>query len=248
MRDAVAAQPILEVRGLCRRFGAVRAVDQVSFEIAEGECLGILGPNGAGKTTTMEIIEGLMPPDSGEVRFRGQPRQRDFCRQIGIQFQHTALMDYQSVTDILTLFRGLYPNPVDTDALAKRLGLAGCMDRYATRLSGGQRQRLLLALALINDPDILFLDEPTTGLDPQSRRNFWGLIGDIKRQGKTVVLTTHYMEEAAMLCERLLIMDAGRIVAEGTPQALLRARFGEDAARHSLEDLFLDLTGHALRE
>ena len=243
-----AATPILEVRGLCRSYRRVRAVDRVSFEIAEGECFGMLGPNGAGKTTTMEIIEGLISADAGEIRFRGRPLRRDFRRQVGIQFQHTALMDYQTVADVLALFRGLYPSAVDTGALARRLGLDGCMDRYATKLSGGQRQRLLLALALVNDPDILFLDEPTAGLDPQARRSFWRLIEDLKRQGKTVALTTHYMEEAATLCDRLLIMDRGRIVAEGAPDALLKRRFGDEAARHSLEDLFLELTGHELRE
>ncbi len=239
--------PILEVRGLCRNYRKLRAVDHVSFAIAEGECFGILGPNGAGKTTTLEIIEGLMPAHAGDVLFRGQPRRRSFCQQIGIQFQHTALMDYQTVAEVLGMFCGLYANATDPAALARRLGLDECMDRYATRLSGGQRQRLLLALALINDPDIVFLDEPTTGLDPQARRNFWQLIEEIKQQGKTVVLTTHYMDEAAVLCDRLLIMDGGRIIAEGAPDVLLREHFGDGAAQRTLEDLFLNLTGHALR-
>ncbi|MEH6469552.1 MAG: ABC transporter ATP-binding protein, partial [Porticoccus sp.] len=203
----------------------LKAVDDVSFSIPQGACFGLLGPNGAGKTTTIEIIEGIKKPSSGEILYKGKPRDRKFSEQTGIQFQSTALMDYLKTHEVLTLFAKLYPRSQPIDHLIELCQLGEFLDTYATRLSGGQRQRLLLAVALINDPEVLFLDEPTTGLDPQSRRNFWSLIKDIKSQGKTVLLTTHYMEEAELLCDQLVIMDKGKIIADGSPEALLQQYF-----------------------
>lgn len=216
---------LLEVINLHKRFGSLEAVAGVSFGIRPGSCFGLLGPNGAGKTTTIEIIEGIKMATSGSILYRGKPRERNFFEQAGIQFQHTALMDHLTVDDVLTLFASFYPRTIPRDELVSLCQLADFQRREANKLSGGQKQRLLLALALINDPDIIFLDEPTTGLDPQSRRNFWQLINRIRGHGKTVVLTTHYMDEAESLCDELVIMDQGRIIAQGSPQALLAEHF-----------------------
>jgi ABC-2 type transport system ATP-binding protein len=211
----------IEVNSLRKQFGNVVAVDDISFGIPEGGCFGLLGPNGAGKTTTIEIIEGIKQPSAGEVLYRGQPRTRQFAQQAGIQFQSTALMDFLSVREVLRLFGSLYKRTLPAAQLTELCQLEEFLDRPANKLSGGQKQRLLLALALINDPAIVFLDEPTTGLDPQARRNFWTLINNIRANGKTVVLTTHYMDEAETLCDELVIMDHGRIVDQGSPRALL---------------------------
>jgi len=216
---------LLEVIDLHKRFGALEAVAGVSFGIRPGSCFGLLGPNGAGKTTTIEIIEGIQSPTSGQVLYRGRPRGASFAEQAGIQFQHTALMDHLTVGDVLTLFASFYPHTLPRQRLVELCQLQDFQHREANKLSGGQKQRLLLALALINDPDIVFLDEPTTGLDPQSRRNFWQLIQTIREQGKTVVLTTHYMDEAELLCDELVIMDHGRIIAQGSPEGLLQQHF-----------------------
>ncbi len=217
----------LEVIDLRKRFGDVVAVDGISFGIREGSCFGLLGPNGAGKTTTIEMIEGIKIPSSGEIRYRGRTldhsrgRDRDFAERVGIQFQSTALMDFLSVREVLTLFASLYPRTLPLDELIRLCQLDEFLERRASKLSGGQKQRLLLALALVNDPELIFLDEPTTGLDPQSRRNFWELIGAIRARGKSVLLTTHYMDEAEQLCDELVIVDRGRIVDQGSPRALL---------------------------
>ena len=216
---------ILEVHNLTKSFRSLTAVDDVSFAIPQGACFGLLGPNGAGKTTTIEIIENIKKPTSGTVLYKGKPRDRDFSKQTGIQFQSTALMDYLKTREVLALFAQLYPHSQPMDYLIELCQLEDFLDTYATKLSGGQRQRLLLAVALVNDPEVLFLDEPTTGLDPQSRRNFWSLIHEIKRRGKTVLLTTHYMEEAELLCDQLVIMDKGKIIADGSPQDLLQKHF-----------------------
>lgn len=216
---------ILEVHNLTKSFRSLTAVDDVSFAIPQGACFGLLGPNGAGKTTTIEIIENIKKPTSGTVLYKGKPRDHDFSKQTGIQFQSTALMDYLKTREVLALFAQLYPHSQPMDYLIELCQLEGFLDTYATKLSGGQRQRLLLAVALVNDPEVLFLDEPTTGLDPQSRRNFWSLIHEIKRRGKTVLLTTHYMEEAELLCDQLVIMDKGKIIADGSPQDLLQKHF-----------------------
>ena len=217
---------ILEVRNLVKDFRKLRAVDDISFQIPAGVCFGLLGPNGAGKTTTIEMIEGISKPTSGEILYKGETCSNQFALESGIQFQSTALMDYLSTREVLELFGSLYPNARPMDELVELCQLGDFLDTYATRLSGGQRQRLLLAVALINNPAILFLDEPTTGLDPQSRRNFWELVQTIKSQGKTILLTTHYMDEAEVLCDQLVIMDSGKIIAEGSPQELLKENFG----------------------
>lgn len=228
---------VLEVKDLVKRFGDFVAVNGISFSVRPGICFGLLGPNGAGKTTTIEMIEGITKPTAGEIYFQGKPVDASFKERSGIQFQHTALPDFLTTREALKLFHQLYENPRPIDELIADCHLEEYLDRYATKLSGGQRQRLLLALALINDPDIVFLDEPTTGLDPQARRNFWTLIQKIKARGKTVVLTTHYMDEAELLCDELVIMDNGQLIAQGSPQQLLRKHFGTTSIRLS-RDVF----------
>ncbi len=239
---------IISVCNMSKRYRQVQAVDNITFAIQQGECCGLLGPNGAGKTTTMEVIEGIHSADCGEILYHNKPINASFADEIGILFQHTSLMDFQTTAEVLQMFQAFYPRTLPINDLIAQCNLTDCVQRYATQLSGGQKQRLLLALALVNDPKILFLDEPTTGLDPQSRRHFWQLIAEIKKTGKTIVLTTHYMEEAATLCDRLLIMDAGHIIASGAPHQLLVNHFGDEARQRNLEDLFLTLTGHGLRE
>ncbi|MGA7539377.1 MAG: ABC transporter ATP-binding protein [Steroidobacteraceae bacterium] len=219
--------PILEVHDLVKQYPAVHAVDGVCFAVPEGTCFGLLGPNGAGKTTTVEIMEGILPPTSGEVRYRGEPLGPRFHEEAGILFQKTALQDFLTVRQSVALFRGLYERGLDVEEVLKLCALEKLADRDNRKLSGGQQQRLLLAIALVNDPKVLFLDEPTTGLDPQARRNFWELIESIKARRKTIILTTHYMEEAQLLCEEIAIMDRGRIIAQGAPERLLREHFAE---------------------
>lgn len=216
---------IIEVNQLVKHFKDVHAVNGISFSIPKGICFGLLGPNGAGKTTTIEIMEGITAPSSGEVLYKGKANNPNFKQEAGIQFQSTALMDYLTVKEVLKLFASFYPKTAALEHLITQCHLSEFVDHQAAKLSGGQRQRLLLALALVNDPDIIFLDEPTTGLDPQSRRNFWQLIEDIKREGKTVVLTTHYMDEAEQLCDQLVIVDRGQIIAQGSPKELLDQHF-----------------------
>jgi ABC-2 type transport system ATP-binding protein len=226
--DAVLeSAPILEVHNLVKQYPAVTAVDGVSFAVQEGACFGLLGPNGAGKTTTIEIMEGILPPSSGEVRYRGEPVGPRFREEAGILFQKTALQDFLSVRQSVALFRGLYERGLDVDEVLRVCALEKLAGRDNRKLSGGQQQRLLLAIALVNDPKVLFLDEPTTGLDPQARRNFWDLVESIKARRKTIILTTHYMEEAQLLCDEIAIMDHGRIIAQGAPQRLLREHFAE---------------------
>ncbi len=219
--------PILQVRDLIKQYPSVTAVDGVSFVVREGSCFGLLGPNGAGKTTTIEIMEGILMATSGEVRYRGEPLGQRFREQAGILFQKTALQDFLTVRQSLALFRGLYEHGLDVDEVIRICALEKLARRDNRKLSGGQQQRLLLAIALVNDPALLFLDEPTTGLDPQARRNFWELIQSIKARKKTVILTTHYMEEAELLCDEIAIMDRGRIIAQGPPRQLLREHFAE---------------------
>ena len=228
---------ILEVRDLAKRYPAVTAVDGIRFAVQKGECFGLLGPNGAGKTTTVEMMEGIIAPTSGEVFYQGKPVDTHFRQEVGIQFQSTALQDFLTVRETLQMFRNLYTRGLDVDELVRMCTLQEYVDRDARKLSGGQRQRLLLALALVNDPEILFLDEPTTGLDPQARRNFWDLIRAIKARDKTVVLTTHYMEEAFLLCDRIAIMDHGRIIAEGPPSTLLAKHFHDVILQLPKEDV-----------
>jgi len=218
---------LLSVRELRKHFPKVLAVDGISFEVQAGSCFGLLGPNGAGKSTTIEMLEGLLRPSSGDIRFRGAPLDARYRERVGIQFQHTALQEYLTAREHLRFFRALYREGADLEALIETCRLGEFLDRDAGKLSGGQRQRLLLAIALVNDPELLFLDEPTTGLDPQARRNFWALVEATKARGKTVVLTTHYMEEAYLLCDEIAIMDHGRIIARGSPQQLLAEHFND---------------------
>jgi ABC-2 type transport system ATP-binding protein len=223
----VTTAPILEVRDLVKEYPAAVAVAGISFSVPEGICFGLLGPNGAGKTTTIEVMEGILPQTSGEVRFRGEPLGARFRQEAGILFQKTALQDFLTVRQCIALFRGLYSRGLDVDEVIRLCALEKLAARDARKLSGGQQQRLLLAIALVNDPAVLFLDEPTTGLDPQARRNFWELVQSIKAQRKTIILTTHYMEEAELLCDDIVILDRGRIVAQGPPRQLLREHFAE---------------------
>jgi ABC-2 type transport system ATP-binding protein len=218
---------ILSVRALKKHFGKVHAVDGVSFDVEDGVCFGLLGPNGAGKSTTVELLEGISRPTSGTVHYRGQPLGANYRARVGIQFQTTALQDFLTVHENLKFFRALYEQGPAIEELIEVCHLGEFLDRDSRKLSGGQRQRLLLAIALVNDPEVLFLDEPTTGLDPQARRNFWELVQGIKAKKKTVVLTTHYMEEAYLLCDEIAIMDHGHIIAQGSPQQLLAQHFND---------------------
>jgi ABC-2 type transport system ATP-binding protein len=219
--------PILEVRHVIKRYPTVNAVDGVSFSVPEGICFGLLGPNGAGKTTTIEIMEGILTPTSGEVLYRGEAIGTRFREEAGILFQKTALQDFLTVRQTLALFRGLYDRGLEVDEVIELCALQKLASRDNRKLSGGQQQRLLLAIALVNDPSILFLDEPTTGLDPQARRNFWELIEAIKARNKSIILTTHYMDEAELLCDDIAIMDGGHIIARGGPRQLLQEHFEE---------------------
>lgn len=215
----------LEARNLVKHYPDVIAVDDVSLSVREGICFGLLGPNGAGKTTTVEIIEGVTPATSGEVCYFGEPAGRRFREEAGIQFQNTALQDYLTVGETLQMFRSLYDRKADLDTIIGQCSLQDLLDRDNRKLSGGQRQRLFLAVALVNRPKLIFLDEPTTGLDPQARRNFWELVQNIQSDGTTVILTTHYMDEAHVLCDEIAIMDAGKIIAQGRPDELLRKQY-----------------------
>ncbi len=216
---------LLETKELKKHYGDVKAVDGVDLSIPQGTCFGLLGPNGAGKTTTVEMMEGIITPTSGEILYLGEPLGHMFREEAGIMFQSTALQDYITVQEVLNLFQNLYATSRPQSEIIEQCALEDFLDRNPKKLSGGQRQRLLLAISLINDPQVLFLDEPTTGLDPQSRRNFWELVHTIKAQKKTVILTTHYMEEAYELCDEIAIMDYGKMIAKGTPYGLLKEHF-----------------------
>jgi ABC-2 type transport system ATP-binding protein len=229
--------PVIEVKEMVKTFPGVRAVDNVSLTIEQGICFGLLGPNGAGKTTLIEIIEGIRTPDFGSTLYKGAPVGARFRKEAGIQFQVTSLQEFLTVRETLRLFKNFYPRTMDMDEVVRLCALEEFLDRDTRKLSGGQRQRLLMALAIINDPEVLFLDEPTTGLDPQSRRNFWDLINLIKSRNKTIVLTTHYMDEAYTLCDQIAIMDHGRIVSQGTPEQLLKEHFGDVVLQFPDEDV-----------
>jgi len=217
--------PAIQVRGLVKRYADVVAVNGVDLEIHSGECFGLLGPNGAGKTTTIEILEGLNRPDAGDVQVLGQHwtggADRRLRERLGIQLQETKLQEKLSVLETIELFRSFYAKGPTPDEVIRRVALEEKRDAWVVKLSGGQRQRLSLACALVNDPELLFLDEPTTGLDPQSRRQLWDLIETFRGQGGTTLLTTHYMDEAERLCDRVAIMDHGRVIALGTPAELI---------------------------
>ena len=232
---------ILQVSDLVKRFASLTAVDRVSFEIREGSCFGLLGPNGAGKTTTIEMMEGIKQPDAGTIRYRGEPLGEQFRNEAGIMFQTTALQEFITVREVMVQFSRFYPHSANIDDLADRYALHEFLDQDTRKLSGGQKQRLLLAMALINQPKILFLDEPTTGLDPQSRRNLWDQVQQVKEQGATVLLTTHYMEEAYELCDEIAIMDHGRIIAHDAPDALLAAHFDDVVVQIHAADIPRDI-------
>lgn len=218
---------ILQVSNLVKRFGPLTAVDDVSFEIQQGTCFGLLGPNGAGKTTTIELMEGIKTPDAGTIRYHGKALGQQFRNEAGIMFQDTALQEFVTVREIMVQFSRFYPDTVSIDELAERYALHEFLNQDTRKLSGGQKQRLLLAIAMLNKPKVLFLDEPTTGLDPQSRRNLWNQVQSIKREGATILMTTHYMEEAYALCDEIAIMDHGCIIAHDAPDVLLTAHFDD---------------------
>lgn len=212
---------LLEVKNLKKNYNKVEAVKGISFSIEQGICFGLLGPNGAGKTTVMEVIEDIIPSTSGEVLYKNKPRSSSFNEEIGIQFQVTALLAYLTVHETLKTFGALYTRTNNIKKLINMCHLTEILDQQNDKLSGGQRQRFLLAIALVNDPDLVFLDEPSTGLDPQARRNLLDIVKEIKAEGKTVILTTHYMEEAEYLCDDIAVMDHGKIIAQGSPEQLI---------------------------
>jgi ABC-2 type transport system ATP-binding protein len=229
----------LALSGLRKAFGDVVAVDGVDLEVAKGECFGLLGPNGAGKTTTIEICEGLTAPDVGTVTLLGlQWRQaaKELRQRIGIQLQETQFPDKLTVQELLRLFRSFYRRGIAVDEAIRIAQLEEKRKARVGTLSGGQKQRLAMACALVGDPELLFLDEPTTGLDPQARRHLWDLVDDLKRAGRTIILTTHYMDEAERLCDRVAIMDHGRIIALGTPQQLIASVGGDHIVEFALAD------------
>jgi ABC-2 type transport system ATP-binding protein len=230
----VAADPVIRVEDLRKSYGATRAVDGVSFEVRSGTVFGLLGPNGAGKTTTVEVLEGLREPDSGTVRVLGVDVVADpdsVKPRIGVSLQTAALYPKLNVVEVLDLFRGFYRQGRTTNELVELMDLGEKRTTRTQDLSGGQRQRLSVALALVNNPELVFLDEPTTGMDPAARRALWDVVLSLKAEGRTVLLTTHYMEEAEVLCDRLAIMDHGHILEEGTVNELISRRFKERAVR-----------------
>ncbi|MEZ5489749.1 MAG: ABC transporter ATP-binding protein [Gammaproteobacteria bacterium] len=252
---------IIEIRNLVKRYPRpenksefFKAVDNISLSIEAGEIYGILGPNGAGKTTTLEMLEGLTDIDEGEAFIDGicvNTRPFEVKKIIGVQLQANEYFDNLSIKELITLFGALYGNVIDPLELLGRVHLTEKAEAKPANLSGGQKQRFSIACALVNDPKVLFLDEPTTGLDPQAKRNLWTLVQELNQTGMTIVLTTHNMEEAESLCERIAIMDHGKVVAEDTPRKLILQHAPEppDAPLHgSLEDVFLALTGHGLRD
>jgi len=248
---------IVAVRGLRKQYGEIQAVRGISFEVAEGEIFGLLGPNGAGKTTTVEILEGLRKADGGTAIVAGVDVSKDPVaakERVGVQLQQSAFPENLTAKEVVELFAICYDVPVDALALLRAVDLADRAGQRQEKLSGGQRQRLGVAAALVNTPRVLFLDEPTTGLDPQARRNLWELVRTIRATGTTVFLTTHYMDEAEVLCDRVAVMDHGLIIALDAPrrliEGLLEKGFTKPVIQQqaNLEDVFLDLTGHDLRE
>jgi ABC-2 type transport system ATP-binding protein len=257
--EIVETDAVVRVEGIRKAYRRMLAIDHVSFEVRRGEIFGLIGPNGAGKTTTMECVEGLRRPDRGLIRVLGRDPVRDrraLQRLTGVQLQAAQLQKRIKVWEAVDLWASLYDRPADGQQLLRQLGLWDKRNAWFMTLSGGQKQRLFIALALINDPEVVFLDELTTGLDPQARRAIWLLIRGIRARGKTVFLTTHMMDEAERLCDRVAIMDHGRIVDIGPPDALVARHFPERliqisdtrTAPATLEDVFLKLTGDAIRD
>ena len=253
----VKSESIIKVDKLVKTYDGNNVVDGVSFEVKKGEIFGILGPNGAGKTTTLEMLEALRPIDGGTATIDGidvAKKPKDIKNIIGIQLQSTAFYDKLTLREQLKMFGSLYGRTVDTEALLAKVQLMEKAKNYVEQLSGGQKQRFAIASTLVNNPKVLFLDEPTTGLDPQARRNLWDLIEEIRDEGITILLTTHYMDEAELLCDRLAIMDSGKIITIDTPhnliQQLLARGFKKEQVveQANLEDVFIDLTGKAIRD
>jgi ABC-2 type transport system ATP-binding protein len=251
------ADTILDVHNLTKRYGDLVAVDGVSFRVERQEIFGILGPNGAGKTSTLEMIETLRPIDGGEVFLNGidvRRQPQEVKRVIGVQLQSSSFFDKLNLRELLALFAELYGRRIDPVKLLEEVELQDKLKAHVGHLSGGQKQRFSIAAALVNEPLVLFLDEPTTGLDPQARRHLWGVIRRIRSEGKTVVLTTHYMDEAEELCDRVAIMDHGKVAALAPPHELIKqllsGGFRKERVERlaNLEDVFLALTGHSLRE
>jgi len=250
-------QPIISVTGLVKHYGSVEAVRGISFEVFPGEIFGLLGPNGAGKSTTLEIMETLRTKTAGKVIVGGWDIDRDpgeIKKIIGVQLQTSGFYPGLSLVELIRMFAGLYNQPVDAMELLQRVNLREKAKAKVKELSGGQKQRFSIATTLINQPRIIFLDEPTTGLDPQARRNLWDLVHQIRASGTTVILTTHYMDEAEYLCDRVAIVDAGRIVALASPDRLIDELVAtgferpREMKRANLEDVFIHLTGKSLRE
>jgi ABC-2 type transport system ATP-binding protein len=235
--SGAAADHALLLRGLRKAYADVVAVDDLDLEVARGECFGLLGPNGAGKTTTIEICEGLTSPDSGTVELLGlnwNANANQLRHRIGIQLQETQFPDKLTVEETLKLFRSFFHRGISVEESIRTAQLEEKRKSRVGGLSGGQKQRLAMACALVGDPELLFLDEPTTGLDPQARRHLWDLVDELKRAGRTIILTTHYMDEAERLCDRVAIMDHGKIIALGTPQQLIASIGGEHIVEFAL--------------
>ena len=253
----VTTPPALVVRGLKKSYGEVNAVDGLDLEVRSGECFGLLGPNGAGKTTTIEICEGLLERDSGDLELLGMTWEKDggaLRERLGIQLQDTQLSEKLTVTETLELFRSFYRIGRPVDGVIRLVQLEEKKQARVGTLSGGQKQRLAIACAMVGDPELLFLDEPTTGLDPQSRRQLWTLIEEFRSTGRTILLTTHYMDEAERLCDRVAIVDHGHIIAHGAPHELIDSIAASHppppprASSATLEDVFVALTGRTLRD
>lgn len=251
------SKTIVEVTKLTKKYGKKAVVKGISFSVAEGEVFGILGPNGAGKTTTLEMIETLRPIDGGVAVIDGldvskQPEKVKGL--IGVQPQSPSFEEKTKLTELIKFFSATYGEKVNAKKFLKDVQLEDKADSYVEQLSGGQKQRFSIAAALVHGPKVFFLDEPTTGLDPQARRNLWGLIKDVKARGVTVIMTTHYMDEAEMLCDRVAIMDKGKIIAMDTPKNLIKAllkkgfKKAQVVEQANLEDVFIDLTGKDLRD
>ena len=245
------SESALRVKGLRKSYGSVIAVDGLDLEVRSGECFGLLGPNGAGKTTTIEICEGLLARDGGDIEVLGRTWEKnpDELKQLlGIQLQDTQLSDKLSVDETLSLFRSFYSNPHTVAEVVAMVQLEEKQKARVGTLSGGQKQRLAFACALVGNPQLIFLDEPTTGLDPQSRRQLWTLIESLRESGRTIVLTTHYMDEAERLCDRIAIVDHGHVIALGTTRELMESASAKSGKVETLEDVFVALTGRHLRD
>lgn len=213
---------LLDVQSIHKRYGNLQVVKGISLKIPSGICYGLLGPNGAGKTTTIEMLEDILDLDAGQILYKGAPRDQRFREEIGIQFQNTELPQYLTIGETLKLFHGLYTQAAPLPDIITLCQLEPLLDRDNRKISGGQKQRLLLALALLNGPELIFLDEPTTGMDPQARRHLWDIVKTLKQQGKTLILTTHYMDEAQELCDIIGVMDQGKLLTEGSAEDLIQ--------------------------